>query len=74
MKLSNFIEGLVILRGHYTGQDGYHLGAEHDQIYVYATDTLLSPANVVKMKELGWFQPEQPNEDYDPSNGWSALI
>lgn len=72
MKLSSFIEGLVILRGYYFGHDGYHTGTEHDQFYVYATDTPVSPENVAKLKELGWFQPN--SDEYDPSAEWSAIV
>ena len=42
MKLSEFLEGLTILKPHYKGGDGFHLGAEHDVFYAYATDTPLT--------------------------------
>ena len=54
MKLSNFIAGLEILRSHFN-EDSYDIGAEHDIIYVYSTDTPLTHEEVVKMIELGWF-------------------
>lgn len=74
MKLSDFIEGLTILRPYYSDPDGYHIGAEHDQFYAYATDKPLSSANVVRMRELGWFQPEADEDGpYQPSEGWSAF-
>jgi hypothetical protein len=78
MKLSNLIDGLTTLRPYYDDQDGYHTGAEHDQIYAYATSRPLTPEDVAKMKELGWFQPDaSPKDDedppYDPEEGWSAF-
>jgi hypothetical protein len=74
MKLSNFIEGLKTLQPCYEGGDGYHIGAEHDQFYAYATDRPLTSEDVQKMRELGWFQPEQDDDDeYDPEEGWSAF-
>jgi len=73
MKLKNFIEGLQILQHHYDDQDGYHIGAEHDQFFAYQTDKPLLPENVQKMRDLGWFQPEQDDEEYDPAEGWSAF-
>lgn len=75
MKLSNFIEGLLILKQYYEGQDGYHIGAEHDQFYAFATSIPLEPATVHRMKSLGWFQPEMngPDSPYDPAVGWSAF-
>jgi len=75
MKLSEFLDGLSILTNHYDGGNGYHLGAEHDQIYLYKTDTPLSAEEVERMKSLGWFQPEQyDGSEYDPENGWSAFV
>lgn len=74
MKLSAFISGLNILKPHYNGGDGYHLGAEHDQFYAYPTDTPLSDEEVQQMRGLGWFQPEMPDEPYDPKEGWSAFV
>lgn len=81
MMLSALIEGLAILRAHY-GRDGYHCSSEHDQIYMEPTDQPLSPAMVDRMRELGWFQPnddyseEDPEnlaEIYYPSEGWSCF-
>ncbi len=73
MKLSNFIEGLKTLQPYYEGGDGYHIGAEHDQFYAYITDLPLTTEDVQKMRELGWFQPEQGDDEYDPEDGWSAF-
>lgn len=74
MNWSNFIAGLAILGDHFDDKDGYHIAAEHDQFYVYQTSRPLSPANVEKMDELGWFQPDHEDDDpYDPENGWSCF-
>lgn len=74
MKLSKFVEGLEILRRHYADQDGYHIGAEHDQFYAYATATSLTDDEVKRMRELGWFQPELGEDaPYEPTEGWSAF-
>lgn len=73
MKLSNFIKGLKTLQPYYKDGDGYHIGAEHDQFYAYRTERPLTPEDVQKMRDLGWFQPEQEDgAEYDPENGWSA--
>ena len=80
MKLSAFIEGLQILKPHYKDGDGYEIGAEHDQFYAYQTETPLTDEEVARMRELGWFQPEVPEDDdenpgpYDPEEGWSAFV
>lgn len=81
MKLDAFIEGLQILQKHYAKPDGYHIGAEHDQFYAYATTTPLEPQEVERMLDLGWFQPdaeydhgdEMKPSDYDATEGWSAF-
>jgi hypothetical protein len=74
MKLSNFIKGLKTLQPYYKGGDGYHIGAEHDQFYAYQTERPLTSEDVQKMRDLGWFQPEQEDDaEYDPENGWSAI-
>lgn len=59
--------------GDWNGGDGFHIGAEHDQFYVYATDTPLEPDEVKQLVEWGWFQPElEDDAPYDPEEGWSA--
>lgn len=74
MKLSEFLEGLKTLQPYYKDGDGYHIGAEHDQFYAYATERPLTPEDVQKMRDLGWFQPEAADDDpYDPEDGWSAF-
>lgn len=81
MTLENFMKGLDILKPHYTKPDGYHLGAEHDQIYVYATDTPVSADDVAELLGFGFFQPEVKFEgdeptvaDYNPEEGWSLYV
>lgn len=76
MKLGDFVAGLQILQPHFK-EDGYDIGAEHDQFYVYKTDTPLEPHEVLALVGLGWFQPDcgfESPEDYDPEEGWSAFI
>ncbi len=74
MRLGNFREGLEILTRYFNDPDGYHIGAEHDQIYIYATNRPLSEEDVAKMVELGWFQDELPEDaPYDPEEGWSVF-
>lgn len=78
MKLQNFIEGLKILQKYFNDPNGYHLGAEHDQIYVYATNNPLSEEDINKLLELGWFQDENDiidgecDQTYNPESSWSV--
>lgn len=79
MNLKNFVEGITILQPYYDMPDGYHLGAEHDQIFLYATSRPVSDEDVKKLRELGWFQSEVLTDDdekpvYDPTEGWSAYV
>lgn len=81
MTLENFMKGLHILKPHYAKPDGHHLGAEHDQIYMYTTDTPVSADDVADLLGLGFFQPDVRYEgdertvaDYDPAEGWSAYV
>ena len=82
MTIGKFVNGLNILLPYFDKPDeNYAVGAEHDQFYVYATDRPLTPEDVVKMKSLGWFQPDVrvPNDasshseaPYDPKDGWTT--
>lgn len=73
MNLKNLVEGIEILRKHFDNPDGYHLGAEHDQVYIYATDKPLDAENVTALRSLGWFQPDTSEDDYAPEESWSAF-
>lgn len=75
MKLSKFLTGLQTLQPYYKGGDGYHLGAEHDQFYAYATAQPLTVEDQAKMRELGWFQPDCGDDaPYSPEDGWSCFV
>lgn len=71
MRLDNFIEGLEILKC-YFNDPGHELGAEHDQFYVYATQTVMTNEDVKRLHELGWFQ--ENTEQYDPRESWSCFV
>lgn len=77
MKLIDMIETLNMVLPYYDDPTDYVFGAEHDQIYLYATDRPLSPEHVNRMVELGWSQKGGANEDapdayaaYDPEESW----
>ena len=79
MNMSDFLAGIEILRPHYVTPDGYNLGAEHDVIYAYSTDSPLTDEEVKTMKELGWCQADVVHDDegnapYDLEEGWAAHI
>lgn len=74
MNLKQFLAGVKILQQYYDDPDGYHLDAAHDTIYLYPTDRPLTATHVQHMLALGWFQPDQFEEEYeyDPNTGWQA--
>lgn len=79
MSLKDFLDGVAIIQAFYDEPGGYHIGAEHDQIYLYATDVPIDADSVAKLRELGWFQPDvEDGPDgvpaYDPSTGWSTFV
>ena len=73
MNMKELVDGLNILRPHFYDPDGYHVGAEHDQFYVYATDTPLNEDEIASLRDLGWFQPSCSEDEYQPEEGWSAF-
>ena len=74
MKLSDVIKGVMILRPYYNDPDGYNMGAEHDMMFMFATDKPLPDDDVCKMHDLGWFQENVPKGCYSPEESWSAHI
>ncbi len=83
MIMSKFIEGITILQ-RYFDKDGFNIGAEHDQFYVYSTHRPLSVDDIVKLRRLDWFQPEVDGDSdeatdeelvaqYDAEEGWSCF-
>lgn len=79
MDLKDFADGIAIIRAFYDDPDGYHIGAEHDQIYLYATDVPVDAASIAKLQELGWFQSDAESDAngapiYDPASSWSTFV
>lgn len=74
MKLSELAQAIQILSTYYDDPDGYHVAAEHDQIFLYATDRPLSEADVARMLALGWWQESGATDDdpeaYDADEVW----
>jgi hypothetical protein len=82
MKANEVIAGLNVLQPYYKDPGGYNIGAEHDQIYAYATDFPLTKPDVQLLCTLGWFQEDVQvaddkdfgPDDYDPEEGWSTYV
>lgn len=75
MNLKDIMRGLEILKPHFNDEAGYHMGAEHDQIYVYATDKPLPIEAAKELMKLGWFQPDTDDDaGYSLDDGWSCFV
>ncbi|HMP71545.1 MAG TPA: hypothetical protein PKA76_19520 [Pirellulaceae bacterium] len=80
MTLDKIRAGIVIAQKYYDDPDSFHFGAEHDEIFLYATDRCMDAADVSQMIELGWRQDVEPKgdemtvADYDPSEGWRTFV
>jgi len=74
MKTKDLMVGINILLKYYDNLDGWFVGCEHDQLYMFSTDKPVSPEDAQKLHELGWFQEgiEAPNYSLDES--WSAFV
>lgn len=63
MNLKGMLAGILTAQPYYEKPDGYHLNAEHDQIWLAATDKMMDAPDVQKMLEAGWHQ-EHDGRDY----------
>lgn len=80
MKISDFVDGIQILRKYYKSENAFCIGAEHDIFYMYSTDTPVESADIQRLVELGWFQPDAEAGDdgefsavhYDQHESWAA--
>lgn len=81
MKTCDIVEGIQIL-AKYRDKPGWDLGAEHDVIYCFNTDRPVTPEDLQRLVDLGWFQEDadyDPSdgfkvENYDPEESWTAYV
>ena len=80
MSTQDVIAGMQIILPYYDQADGgFNTGADHDVIYMYATDKPVSAEDIAKIKELGWFQTDVEEDDdgnveYDVDSGWQKFV
>lgn len=80
MNLKDILTGIKILQPYYDKPDGYHLSAEHDQIWLHSTNRPVSREDVQKLIDANWFQEDADYEDefkvehYDPEQSWTAYV
>lgn len=79
MRLNDFLQGITILQKYYNNPNGFHLGADHDVIYLYGTDSPLTEEDFKRLTDLGWTQFGWVNTDndyslYNAEESWVANI
>ena len=70
MILSKVITGMEILKKYYE-KDWFNVGADHEIIYMYATDKPVSDEDRVILIDLGW---SQDTEEYNQEESWHAYL
>ena len=74
MTTQNIIAGLQLTQLYRNRKDTFATGADHDVIYIYATDRPLSEEHVNTMIDLGFHQEfhgaEFTSMDYRPDESW----
>lgn len=71
--VNQLLKGISIINSYYS-QDGYNIDAEHDQIFMVATDVPICFAHLLTLWDLGWFQPNIPEHEYSIEEGWSIYL
>lgn len=74
MNTRDFLAGIGILLPYYKNPDGYNMGSDHDQVYMFAPDRPLTDEDVKKMHDLGWCQLKTPEGTYNQEETWTAYI
>ena len=78
MNTLNFMTGLSILMKYKTNPDGYNIGADHDIIYVWATEKPVSEIDLARLYDLSWFQNVENDKDGNPiyniEESWKAFV
>jgi hypothetical protein len=83
MRARDIAAGINLLLTYYDNPEGYHVGADHDQVYMSATNRALTPEDVEKMVALGWHQEhvgrgdyteEFASKHYRPEEVWIAYV
>lgn len=71
--VNQLLKGISIINSYYS-QDGYNIDAEHDQIFMAATDAPIIHKDLLMLWDLGWFQENQPEHEYSIEEGWSIYL
>ena len=82
MRTHEIVAGMNLLLPYYDKPDGFHTGAEHDQLFMFATSRPLAPEDLAKMIELGWHQEHDERDygedfapkDYRPEEPWVSYV
>ncbi len=83
MTLSKVIEALLIVQP-YFNEDGYHIGTDHDKIFIYKTDIPMTIEDAKRLVDLGFRQDKdgiragdkdgEYEGEYNPNSDWAAFV
>lgn len=65
MRLDQFIAGVQIISKYYDNPRGYHIGADHDEFFMYPPDKDVSVEDRETLEELDWIEND---------GGWKANV
>jgi hypothetical protein len=86
MTARDIVAGINLLLPYYNDPEGQHISAEHDELWLDATDRALTPEDVEKMVALGWHQVSDDDDGdddadeefapkhYRPEEAWIAYV
>lgn len=82
MNTKDILAGMSVLLPYYDKQDGYHTGAEHEELRMFKTSRPLTPEDLDKMIALGWHQEHDERDygkdfapsDYRPDEAWVSYV
>jgi hypothetical protein len=74
MTIPELIESLEIFQRYFEGSAPFAISAEHDEIWITATDLPISEQDIKRLRELGWQQPDWLTDEYDPGATWQHFV
>ena len=74
MNTKDLIIGIQLLDTYRDKPEGHTLCAEHDTLYIEATDRPLSGEDVKKMQDLGFIQEGVGEGEYEQEESWVAYV
>ncbi len=80
MIIDDLVQGLQILRPHYSDDREPRMRAPEDELNLPPTTTVLDEAEVERLRSMSWYQPDVEDAfadggpTYDPKLGWALNL